>query len=89
MQWDWNKAKCWKEAFKVRIPDNIDKYDVLVAIDRYVIGQDAMRDRQILIRRIIDGVHFEPLAEEFGLSVRRTKDIVYKWQTKIWKHIAN
>ena len=73
----------------MRIPDNIDKYDVLVAIDRYVIGQDAMRDRQILIRRIIDGVHFEPLAEEFGLSVRRTKDIVYKWQTKIWKHIAN
>ena len=73
----------------MRIPDNIDTYDVLVAIDRYVIGQDAMRDRQILIRRIIDGVHFEPLAEEFGLSVRRTKDIVYKWQTKIWKHIAN
>jgi len=72
----------------MRIPDNIDKYDVLSAIDRYIIGQNAIRDREILKRRLIDGIHFEPLAEEFELSVRRTKDIVYKWQTKIWKHIS-
>lgn len=45
------------------------------------------RDRQILERRLIDGVTFEKLAEEFDLSVRRTKTIVYKGQEKIFRHI--
>ena len=41
------------------------------------------RDRKILIRRMVDGVCFEPLAEEFDLSVQRTKAIVYKAKQKI------
>lgn len=40
------------------------------------------RDRKIMLRRMIDGVCFERLAEEFDLSVIQTKRIVYKW-TKI------
>ncbi len=71
----------------MKTPDNIDKYDILDAIDRWIIGQDAERDRKILIRRIVDGIHYEPLAEEFDLSVRHTKNIVYKWEKKIFKHI--
>ena len=45
------------------------------------------RDRQILERRLIDGITFEKLAEEFDLSVRRTKTIVYKGQEKIFRHV--
>ena len=36
------------------------------------------RDRGILERRLIDGITFERLAEEFELSVRQTKTIVQK-----------
>ena len=36
------------------------------------------RDRKILERRLIDGITFERLAEEFELSVRQTKTIVYQ-----------
>lgn len=43
------------------------------------------RDRRILKRRLIDGICYEPLAEEFGLSVQRVKTIVYKAQQKIFK----
>ena len=50
-------------------------------IDEYIHSE---RDRKILKRRLIDGVFFEPLAEEFNLSVRRVKDIVYKGQEKIF-----
>ena len=46
------------------------------------------RDRLILERRLIDGLTFEKLAEEFDLSVRQTKKIVYKGQTQIFKHIS-
>ena len=46
----------------------------------------SARDRQILERRLIDGICFEPLAEEFDLSVRRVKTIVYKGEDIIFKH---
>lgn len=45
------------------------------------------RDRRILERRLIDGVTFEKLAEEFDLSVRCTKTIVYKNQVELFRHL--
>ena len=45
------------------------------------------RDRAIMQRRIIDGVRYEPLAEEFDLSVRHVKKIVAENLDKIQKHI--
>ena len=36
------------------------------------------RDRKILVRRLIDGVTFEKLAEECDLSVSQVKRIVWK-----------
>lgn len=43
------------------------------------------RDRAILKRRLIDGICYEPLAEEFDLSVRQVKNIVYKGENIIFK----
>ena len=45
------------------------------------------RDRRILERRLIDGITFERLAEEFDMSVRQTKSIVYKAQEQLFKHL--
>lgn len=45
------------------------------------------RDRAILRRRFIDGICYEPLAEEFELSVRQIKNIVYKGEEKLFKHL--
>lgn len=44
-------------------------------IDEYIHSE---RDRGILKRRYIDGVTFERLAEEFGMSTRQIKTIVYR-----------
>lgn len=54
-------------------------------IDEWILNE---RDRKILKRRLLDGICFEPLAEEFDLSVRHTKTIVYKGEEKIFKHIG-
>ncbi len=43
------------------------------------------RDRLILKRRLIDGICYEPLAEEFKLSVTHTKRIIYKGQDKLFR----
>lgn len=53
-------------------------------IDEYIFKE---RDRAILKRRLLDGICFEPLAEEFDLSVQQTKTIVYKATEKLSKHI--
>jgi hypothetical protein len=48
-----------------------------VLIDEHIHSE---RDRRLLKRRLIDGICFEPLAEEFDLSVRHTKEIIYRAQ---------
>lgn len=45
------------------------------------------RDRAILKRRLIDGICFEPLAEEFDLSVVQVRRIVYKGQEKLMPYL--
>jgi hypothetical protein len=54
---------------------------VAEAIDEYIHSE---RDRAILKRRLIDVVYFESLAEEFDLSVRQVKNIVYKGQERVF-----
>ena len=53
-------------------------------IDQWVFKE---RDRAILKRRLLDGICYEPLAEEFDLSVQQTKTIVYKALEKLSKHL--
>lgn len=56
-------------------------------IDRWITGRNAERNRDILKRRLIDGIRFEVLAEEFDLSVPQTKSIVYKTSAKLFRHV--
>ena len=56
-------------------------------IDRWITGRNAVRNRDILKRRLIDGIRFEILAEEFDLSVPQTKSIVYKTSAKLFRHV--
>ena len=52
-------------------------------IDDYIHSQ---RDRDLLKRRLIDGLTYEKLAEEFDMSVRQVKNIISKQQDKVLKH---
>lgn len=56
---------------------------------REIIGEyiHSERDRKIMERRLVDGITFERLAEEFDLSVRCVKTIVYRCQVEIFRHI--
>lgn len=65
---------------------DLSKTEVEYLIDEWVIGKYAERDRAIMRRRLIDGVCYEPLAEEFDLSVAQVKRIIYKRQNQIFRH---
>ena len=64
---------------------NLDRYQWEHLIDGWIFNE---RDRAILKRRLLDGICFEPLAEEFNLSVQQTKSIVYKAQNKLFSRIS-
>lgn len=53
-------------------------------IDEWVFSE---RDRAILKRRLIDGIPYEPLADEFSMSVSQIKRIVKKQQTNVFRHL--
>ena len=53
-------------------------------IDEWIFNE---RDRTILKRRLLDGICYEPLAEEFNLSVQQTKHIVYRLQNRLFKKL--
>jgi len=64
---------------------NLDRLAIENLIDTKIVGRNAERDRKILRRRMIDGIKFETLAEEFSLSVTQTKNIVSKRQMQMFQ----
>ena len=68
---------------KKPIPD-LSRTEIEHLIHEWVFNQ---RDRAILSRRLLDGATFDSLADEFDLSTQGVKQIVYRGQEKIFKHI--
>ena len=64
---------------------NVSNTILSQVIDEWIKSE---RNRKILKRRLIDGICYEPLAEEFDLTVDRIKQIIYKENTIIEKHIG-
>ena len=58
--------------------------EIIKIIDEYIHDE---RNRAILKRRFCDGICYEKLAEEFDLSVSRVKNIIYKNEVKVFKHL--
>ena len=65
---------------------DLPRSEIEKLIDEWIFSE---RDRAILKRRLLDGICYEPLAEEFALSsVRQTKNIVYKGEKTLYSHIS-
>lgn len=60
------------------IVEGLSRSDICDMIDEWVVGRNAERDRAILKRRLVDGVTYERLAEEFDLSPRQVQNVMYK-----------
>lgn len=58
--------------------------EIETAIAEWVLNE---RDRAVIRRRLIDGLTYESLSEEFDLSVSQVKRIVYKAQEKVFRHL--
>ena len=65
----------------------ITKSELESMIDENIIGFKAERNRQLMKRRLCDGLTFEELAEEADMSVRQVKKIVYDTQDMLMQKV--
>lgn len=65
--------------------DDITNSEIEAVINKYIHSE---RDRAIMKRRLIDGICYEPLSFEFDLSVNQVKNIVYKCEKIIFRHLG-
>lgn len=63
---------------------NIPRSEVEKIIDEWIFNE---RNRSLLKRRLLDGITYERLAEEFDLSTQQVKSIVYKSQDILSCHM--
>ena len=73
----------------MRMPSDIDlsRTDWERLIDEWIVGRNAERNRQMLKRRLLDGITYERLAEEFDMSTQNVCSIIYKCQEQVFKHL--
>jgi DNA-directed RNA polymerase specialized sigma24 family protein len=55
----------------------------------YLISEyiHSKRNREILHLRLIDGLTYEQISESVDMSVRQVKNIIYKEQDKVFRHM--
>jgi hypothetical protein len=75
LRWRWSCPEKVKEYTNSQISGIIDEYI------------HSERDRKLLKRRLIDGITYERIAEEFELSVRQVKTIVYRSEQTLIAHV--
>lgn len=75
-----------KESEERSKPDfeNVSNSELEKLINEWIHSE---RDRKILKRRLIDGICYEPLADEMNMSVRHIKNIVSRAEAKLFKHL--
>ena len=64
--------------------ENISVSQIEDIIDEWIKSE---QDRKILKRKLIDGITYEQLAEEFDMSTRGIKYKIYKCKEILLKHI--
>lgn len=81
VSWNWPSKE---KKMQMKLED-VSRSQLETAIDEWIIGRHAERNRKILKRRLIDGITYERLAEEFDLSTQQIKNIVYKCENTLFK----
>ena len=67
--------------------DNISRSQMEALIYEWITGQHAKRNRELIYRKLFDGITYEALAEEFDLSVSQVKRIITKGLATITRHM--
>lgn len=65
---------------------NLSRTELSNMIEEYVIGKNAIRDREIMKDRLIDGYSYYELCDKYNLALPTIKCIVKKRTDQIFLH---
>ena len=73
----------------MKIPNNIDlsRTEWENAINEYIIGERAYRDREMLKDSLLDGRTYEWIAEKYEMSTRHVARMIPRLQNRLFKKI--
>ena len=57
------------------------------AINQWVRGRNALRNREIFRMSFIDGIPQEQIAEQYDMSTRQIQNIIYACQRQLFPHL--
>lgn len=57
------------------------------AINQWIRGRNALRNREIFRMSFIDGIPQEQIAEQFDMSTRQIQNIIYACQNQLFPHL--
>lgn len=69
---------------KIPSDTNLDRHDWEVLIDRWIFSEEH---RKMLKRNLLDGIHYEALAEEFDCSRDKVARLIPRLQNQLFKKI--
>lgn len=64
--------------------DNITNSEIDHLINEYIHSE---RDRKVLHLRLVDGLTYEKIADRMDMSVRQIKNIVYRAEERLFRHL--
>lgn len=66
---------------------NASSDNIIKAIDMYIVGYKAIRNKEILKDHFVLGMTFEEVAEKHDMSTRHIKKIIYDNESIIIDHL--
>lgn len=69
--------------------DSISNAELYEIINNWIKGRMAYRNKQIMVDRLIEGMTYDKIAEKYELSINQVKNIVYKNEYIVYRHIWN
>lgn len=69
---------------KIPSDTNLDRHDWEALNDRWIFNEEH---RKMLKRNLLDGVHYEALAEEFDCSRDKVARLIPRLQNQLFKKI--
>lgn len=63
---------------------NLSRSQIEHIINEWIFNK---KHREILVDRLLDGMTYQEIAEKYDISIQSTKNIIYKAQDKLFKHL--
>ena len=71
----------------MRQPKDISRSEMEKLIYEWISGRNAERNRAVMSARLFEGLTYERLAEDYGLSVSQIKRILAKGMETVSRHM--